>query len=135
MFRALMLIVVVSTVGCRPLLDGGWEGSANCGNDAFPVSAIFNENGEGEVDGVVYIEGIFNAFVIRGDVDDGAFDPQDNEYNMDLQTDSDETADFQIDMAYGNDPDELEGDVDVIDDEGQVVDTCQLDLNRVDVND
>ena len=59
MLRALAaLALVLAATGCRPLLDGGWQGTAACPNEAYPISAIFNETKDGEVEGVVYIEGI-----------------------------------------------------------------------------
>jgi len=141
MFRSIvcasLLLLIVAVSGCRPLLDGGWEGSANCGTDAFPISAVINETGEGNLSGVVYIEGLVFGLIARGDIDDGSFDPQENSYSFDLQTDEDELAEFVVsDLVFSDDQQtELEGDVDVLDENGQTTNTCDLGLERVDVND
>ncbi len=135
MLRALAVIsVLVAATGCRPLLDGGWQGTATCPGEAYPISAIFNQTKEGEVEGVVYIEGIniiIGDVIARGEIDDGEIDPDDGSISFDLQTDNEPLADFTVDLDYGNDDfTELEGDIDQIDDAGAVVQTCDVDLER-----
>lgn len=133
---ALVLFCAVSTSGCRPLLDGGWEGTSTCNGDAFPLAAIFNETGEGDVEGTVYIEGIFGGFIAKGVIENGERDPESGSYEFDLESDGDDTADFSIEMEFADDEaEELEGTVDILNNDGEVADTCQLDLDRVSVND
>ena len=123
---------------CHPLLDGGWDGAATCNNIAFPLSAIFNETGEGDVEGTVYIEGIFGGFggIAKGVIQGGARDPDDGSYDFNLESDGDDTPDFDVEMAYSDDEaEELEGTVDRLDGNGETAETCDLDLDRVSVND
>ena len=80
MLRTLVVpSIVLAAIGCRPLLDGGWQGTAACPNEAYPISAILNETNEGEIEGVVYIEGIniiIGDVIARGTIDDGEVDPE-----------------------------------------------------------
>lgn len=139
MHRLLIVTVAVMwTSGCRPLLDGGWEGTATCDGTAFPISAIFNETGEGDIEGTVYIEGIFGAFggIAKGVIENGERDPESGEYDFDLESDGDDAPDLSVEMEYADDEaEELEGTVDRLNENGEVGDTCQLELDRVSVND
>ena len=72
MHRLTLVSVVVGLSACHPLLDGGWDGTATCNaGGTFPLSAIFNENGDGELEGSVYIEGIFGGFIAKGIIENG----------------------------------------------------------------
>ena len=135
MLRTLVVLsLVLAATGCRPLLDGGWQGTASCPNEAYPISAILNETKDGEIEGVVYIEGIniiIGDVIARGDIDNGEVNPDDGSFSFDLQTDNEPLADFKVDMEYGNEElSELEGDIDQHDDNGELVQTCDLDLDR-----
>ena len=136
MLRSLTLLALAlaATAGCRPLIDGGWEGTASCPGQAYPLSAIFNETKDGDLEGVVYIEGInilIGDVIVRGDIDNGAVDPQDGTFSFDLQTDTEPLADFKVDMEYQNDElSSLEGDIDQLDDNGELAQSCNLDLDR-----
>lgn len=130
----LLALVLAAASGCRPLLDGGWQGTASCPNEAYPISAILNETQDGEIEGVVYIEGInilIGDVIARGDIDNGEVDAEDGSFRFDLQTDTEPLADFKVDMEYSNDElTELEGDIDQLDDNGELVQSCNLDLDR-----
>ena len=130
------LFALAGASACRPLLDGGWEGTATCNGDAFPLTGVFNEDSEGELDGVVYIEGLLFGFITKGIIEDGARDPEDGTYSFELETDDDEPADFRVDMEYSDDTfEELDGDVDILDGNGEVADTCSMSLDKVSVSD
>lgn len=132
------LFVVVSASSCRPLLDGGWEGTATCNGDVIPITGVFNENADGELDGVVFIEGLFFGFagITKGVIEDGERDPDDGTYRFKLETDGDDPAEFDIDMEYEDETfEELEGTVDILDDDGAPVDTCTMKLDLVSVED
>lgn len=136
----LMFSVVTSFAGAcgHPLLDGGWEGTATCnGDDVFPLSAIFNESGDNELDGVIYIEGfIFGGFIAKGVIEGGARDPDDGTYSFKLESDGDEAPDFDVELEYSDDEaEELDGDTDILDEDGAPVDNCPIELERVSVND
>lgn len=132
-----VLAVVAAASGCRPLLDGGWDGTATCDGDVFPLTAVFNEDGEGEVNGTIYIEGFLLAgFIAKGIIENGERDPDDGTYELQLETDDDDTAEFAVELEYSDDTfEELEGTADILNDEGETVDTCQVELDRVSVND
>lgn len=130
------LLVLPALVGCRPLLDGGWEGEAVCDGDTFPLSAIFNETGDDELEGTVYIEQIFGGFIAKGTIDNGGFDPDNNSYDFQLQTDDDSTPELDLELELDQDDiDRLEGTAQILNDAGEVQDTCQVDLERVTVSD
>lgn len=135
---AFLCVVTFSSACGHPLLDGGWEGTATCnGDDVFPLSAIFNESGENELDGVIYIEGfIFGGFIAKGVIENGERDPQDGAYSFNLELDDDEAPDFDVDLEYSDDTaEELDGDADILDEDGAPVDNCPIELERVSVND
>ena len=60
---SMLILAALAGSSCRPFLDGGWEGTARCSNDTFPLTAVMNENADGEVDGLVYIEGFLLGFI------------------------------------------------------------------------
>ncbi len=135
MVRSLTLLTLLAASGaCHPLLDGGWQGTASCPNVAYPISAIFDETKDAEIEGVVYIEGIniiIGDVIVRGDIDNGEVDPNDGSFSFDLQTDQEPLADFKVDMEYKNDElSELKGDIDQLDDNGAVTQSCDLSLDR-----
>ena len=133
-----LALLGLAASGCRPLIDGGWDGTARCGNDALPLSAVFNESSDGEVNGFVHIEGfsIFGEIIVKGVIEDGERNPDDGSYEFQLQTDDDQPAEFDVELEYADDDfEELEGRADALNDDGEVTDSCTVDLERVSVND
>lgn len=138
LFSALTLVAVAG--GCRPTLDGAWDGTVTCPDNTLPVSLLLDEEQDGDLDGVVYIEqvpGILGAeFIVRGDVDDGQYDPDDNEYTFDLQGDDDAPPEFSVELKLNpDDPDDASGDVRQLNDDGSVVQECEIDIKRLSVTD
>ncbi|MDP2340564.1 MAG: hypothetical protein Q8O67_06385 [Deltaproteobacteria bacterium] len=136
----LLLSVLLGGVGCRPLLDGAWEGEADCTDTgAHRLSGLFNEDADGELEGSIFIEDIDffgGELTLRTDLDDGEFDADDNDYSFDLQADADAAPEFSGKLELdAEDPDELDGDLDQFDDDGAVTQTCSFALDRVDVAD
>lgn len=132
----LAALAVIATGACRPLLDGGWDGVARCESNAFPLTAVFNENGEGEIDGIVYIDAFLFGFIAKGVIEDGERNPDDGSYSFDLEIDDDEAPDFAVEMEYSDDQfEELDGTVDILDGNGEATDSCAMDLERVSVSD
>ena len=135
MWRLLLLSAFVFCCACRPLLDGGWSGTANCTNDAFPVDALFDETGPGDVTGTMFISGIFGGLTSKGTIENGKR-KDDGSYAGDLQTDTDPTPEFDFAVAYkGSSVDDLKGPSHVLDNNGAVSDTCDLTLARVGIAD
>ena len=143
-FSNASLVIAIASVAvlgaCRPTLDGAWQGTLTCPDDSFPVSMLLDEQQDGDLNGTVYLEqlpGVFGAeFIARGDVDDGAYDPEDNEYDFDLQGDDDTPPEFTVTLAIDEaDPDEADGDVRQLQDDGTVVQECSVNLNRLSVTD
>lgn len=109
-------------------------------DNTLPVSLLLDEEQDGDLDGVVYIEqvpGILGAeFIVRGDVDDGQYDPDDNEYTFDLQGDDDAPPEFSVELERNpDDPDDASGDVRQLNDDGSVVQECEIDIKRLSVTD
>ncbi len=126
--------------GCaRPtLLDGAFDGTLDCTDSGtHTVSALFDEQADGDVDGQMYIEDIAffgGELTVRADLDGGEYDPDDDEYSFDLQTDDDDAAEFAGTLQIDNDdPDDVTGDVEQFDADqpDEVVQTCDLRLSRV----
>lgn len=125
---------------CRPTIDGAWDGDATCdASGRHVVSALFNEQADGDLKGQIYIENIpfFGAeLTLRADIDKGEYDADDDEYDFDLEADDEPQRDFQVSMELsGDSADDLRGDIDQFDDDGEVTDTCSLDLSRLSVTD
>lgn len=134
--------------GCRPpFVDGGWRGDATCGAEVHDVVAVFDETAEGDLDGVWFVDyvavfgdppftievpGTFEASVVDGDADveDGRFRGGLDVPDEDNQN---EVPDFRFDLEWADTKqfDSLRGDLDVLDDQGAVTQTCDVDLDRV----
>ncbi len=132
-------MIGLAFTGCRPtLLDGAFDGNADCDNSGnHTISALFDEQRDGDVDGQFYIENIdffFGAEVtLRANLDNAEYDAEDDEYTFDLQADDDNDPEFSGKLALdADDPDDADGEIDQFDaDSGDVVDTCELSLTRV----
>jgi hypothetical protein len=129
------LLVVLTS--CRATLDGGFEGSAACGGDAQAISAVLDEQDDGDLEGTAYVEvsTIVGKFIGRYDVDDGRYDSTEPRYpyTMVLRT-VDGRRDFDVRMALKKDnPDVIEGEVDQIDSNGTKTGECDLTMDRVSV--
>ncbi len=130
-----LLLGCVASTACKPPVDGGWDGNADCGSNSFPLDAILNEDNAGNLDGTIFIQGLIFNTIAKGVIDNGER-RDDGSYRGDLQTDSDPTPEFSFDFAYdGDDVDTLRGHVDTLDNNGQTTDTCKLKLERVSVAD
>lgn len=135
-----VLAVLVGAVGCRPTLDGAWQGTVSCPDDNFPVSLLLDEQEDGDLKGTVYIEqvpGVLGAeFIVKGTLDDGSYDAEDNSYSFDLQGDDDTPPEFSVELELDkDDPDEADGDVRQFDDEGTVLQECTIAIDRLSVTD
>ena len=131
-------VVLVPAIGCRPTLDGAWQGSVVCPDDTFPVSLLLDEQEDGDLKGTVYIEqvpGVLGAeFIVKGTLDDGSYDPEDNTYSFDLQGDDDTPPEFSVELELDkDDPDEADGDVRQFNDEGTVLQECTIAIDRLSV--
>jgi hypothetical protein len=131
---------LTAAVGCRPTLDGAWQGTVNCPDDNFPVSLLLDEQEDGDLKGTVYIEqvpGVLGAeFIVKGTLDDGSYDAEDNTYSFDLQGDDDTPPEFSVELELdSDDPNEADGDVRQFDDEGAVVQECTMAIDRLSVTD
>jgi len=132
----LALLVLSSLSACRPSLDGAWDGTADCtASGAHPVSALFDEQSDGDLKGHLFIENInivIGFVTLRADIDDGEYDPDDNEYAFDLNSDADDAAEFSVTLEIDDqDADDANGDIDQFGDAGTFSQTCDLDLSRL----
>jgi hypothetical protein len=134
---ALLLGLAALAFGaCRPNIDGGWEGRARCSGNTLPLSVIVNEDKDGDLEGVIFIEGIFGGLIVKGTIDGGGYNPRTNTYDFRVQTDNDPPPELDIELELADDNvDELEGTADLLNDDGDVRDTCRVDLDRVTIDD
>ena len=132
MARAVIVLACCAFFGAcgPPPLDGGWTGTATCGQSAFPIDAIFNEVQPKTLEGTIFIEGIFGGLIAKGTIDNGERN-DDGSYIGDLNTDDDAAAEFTFDFAYlANSPDDAKGTVDQLDNSGKTQSTCALHMTR-----
>ena len=127
---------LLSAVGCRASLDGAWEGQADCEDTGtHTLSALFNEQDDGDLQGHFYVENIDflgAELTLRADIDDGEYDPDDNEYRFDLQGDDDGEPEFSGSLEIDDqDPDEVSGDLEQFEDDGDVAQRCSFELDRL----
>lgn len=133
-----VLGLVVAGVGCRPSLDGAWDGNADCTTTGdHPVSALFDEQSDSDLKGQMYIENInvlISLVILRADLDNGEYDAGDDEYSFDLNSDGDSEAEFAVTLEIDDEnSDDADGDIDQFADNGDVSQTCNLKLSRVSV--
>jgi hypothetical protein len=134
------VVVVASVAGCRPTLDGAWEGTSSCPqNQTYPTSMLVDENSDGEVEGTVFFENVpvllFATTVVRADITDGAYDADKNEYEFEMQADDDTPVDFDITLEFGEeDENEATGDLRQFDNDGGVFQTCTVSLERLSID-
>jgi hypothetical protein len=139
MNRALLgLGALLALSACRPTLDGAWEGRAECTETgSHVISALFDEQSDADLRGHWYIENIpflGAELIVRGDVDDGEYDADNDEYGFDLNTDGDSEPEFAVELEINpDDVDEAEGDIVGFDDAGDEAQTCTFDLDRTSV--
>lgn len=139
MSRALLgLSTALALSACRPTLDGAFEGRAECTETgSHVVSALFDEQSDSDLRGHLYIENIpfLGAdLIIRGDIEDGEYDADNDEYGFDLNTDGDSEPEFAVELELNaDDADEAEGDIIGFDDNGDEAQTCNLELDRTSV--
>lgn len=134
----LAAVFACTVVGaCRPTLDGAWEGTANCpGDQNYPTSMLLDENKDAELEGTVFFENVpvlfFATTVVRANISDGAYDVDKNEYVFELQADDDTPVDFDVTLELDSeDPNEGSGEVRQYDNDGEVVQTCTLGIERL----
>ncbi len=126
------VFAVAAFSACRPSVSGAWEGEAVCNQTVLPLSALFAEQSDLEVEGIIYIENFF-GFIVRGDINDGEYDPDDNAVKGDLDTNGDDRPNVEFDFDIDDDdPDSMEGDADILDDNGEVNVRCDAELDRLD---
>ncbi|HEY4220435.1 MAG TPA: hypothetical protein VGO62_03815 [Myxococcota bacterium] len=133
----LSAVCALSSLGCAPSVDGGWSGDSTCGNSTFPIDAIFNENGNKELEGDVFVEGgtFFGPVITKGTVQDGERH-DDGSYAGDLNTNTDSKPELHFSFSFdASNSDIIKGDVDLLDGDGKTTQTCAMHMDRVSQND
>jgi hypothetical protein len=130
----LAMVAVGLVAGCaRPRLEGGFEGTYDCGED-LRVGAALDEEDDGDVTGVVFAEVnliLLGTQYTRFEVDDGAYDAETNEYSFTL-VDGDNTNRFDVNLEFVvDDADELKGEITERRTDDQAPAECDIDLTRV----
>jgi hypothetical protein len=141
--RASLVLVVLALAACgdppviRPKIDGGWKGTYECGADSKKVSAIWDEDDEGNLDGEMFIDFQIQFFgnpillTARADVKSG--DVDEGNYSGIADVLDNATAgvpDFSFDLDMNDDADELDGTMDKLNGEGASTETCDAHLER-----
>jgi len=146
MRSALVVLVLASSCGeaplVRPLVEGAWEGTYECGADSKKASLGLNEDDEGVVEGEAFLDyqivllGTPYLLTGRGAVD-GEFDADDNEYTgaIDIFDNAQGLADFEFTLELNEAADELEGVFEIRNSEGEVTQSCDANLEKIDVED
>jgi hypothetical protein len=130
------LVLAPSLVGCARPLTGGWSGDVDCANGDGDVAAQLEQSDAEDIDGDVWfqVDSFFGRATFRTQVGDVDLD-DDGSYELDLhfepEDDDDRRVDFRLSVAYGDSDSVLEGEVDVLDDEGTKTEDCSVDLVRV----
>jgi len=142
-FAALVALVLASACNQSPI-DGGWSGTADCeAGEDLTVEAILDQSNEtNEVEGTFYVEynidfGILGVLRVwqRSTVQDGEWDSQD--LTIEGELDPDDTGDgdpaplwvFSLELT-GNDLDQLEGSFNRVNGQGEVVNACDLEMDK-----
>jgi hypothetical protein len=136
--RILLVFPIFAVLtSCRATLDGGFEGSSNCGGGTQTMTAVLDEQDDGQVEGLLYIEldTVFGKVIGRYVVENGWYDNSDPPFPYALVLrKADGRPDFDLRLRINsNNPDVVEGIVDEIADNGAKTGECDLTLNRVSV--
>lgn len=131
---ASLLAVVAAVAGCARPLTGGWDGDIDCGGNNGDAAALFEQEGD-QLDGDVYVHigSFFGPTTFRtvvGDADlndDGSWDI---DLHYDPEDDDQGRTDFVMRVGFVDNDVVLEGEVDVINDDGEKVDECDVELVR-----
>lgn len=145
MYKLLPLLSLAAlSLGCQQaFLDGAWTGTLECNNVRYDVDAQLDQSLEtGDVEGDFFIEyevdlGIFGRHRIweKGSVDDGEWDPVDERFSGRVIADDDQAdnqaPDWLFDLGPDEDYEELSGALERLNDDGEVVMTCDADMTPV----
>ncbi|MEZ4322209.1 MAG: hypothetical protein R3F61_32350 [Myxococcota bacterium] len=141
---------LVFAVGCAspPDLDGGWAGRAVCEDDSvLDTEAILDVHPEsGGLDGLFFLDlevdlGLLGVFetVQRGTIADGSVSETGLAVDGRLERDPTESAGYARNYAFELESDEerlvLEGTLDWINGDGDPIVTCDLELDRITLDD
>ncbi|MCA9566642.1 MAG: hypothetical protein KC656_02325 [Myxococcales bacterium] len=141
-------MVFLSLVACGTpwTLDGGWGGRSVCeDDDVLDVEAIFDADPEtGVVDGLFVIDlpldlGLLGEIVTvqRATIEDGVLTLSDGEVDVgghlarDPSYTNGETREYTFTLGGAEGDETLEGTLDRVNGEGQVLLACDLELDRL----
>jgi hypothetical protein len=136
--RPAFLVVAVLLSSCaKPLLEGGFEGTYECGGDDLGVTAVFDKEKDGDVTGAMFAEVellLLGKQYTRFEVEDGEHNPDTNEYEFKL-VDADNndkfSAEAELDEETGN---RFTGKLTEVRDDNQTPASCDVDMERVAVS-
>ncbi len=143
--RIASLVAATVLVGCAPPINGAWSGKATCDSDntLHDVDVAFTQNEEGELEGFAFVNWPANFIVTQfqtshraviTDADqrrDGSF-----RGSFDVEINDNSVPDFRFDVEFANPNNanalnELEGELSAVGGDGNVFQTCDLELTRL----
>lgn len=143
-FRTLFLCSMSLLAGCQQAwLDGAWSGRLECDDSLFDIDAALDQSLETqEVTGSFFIEYVIDLGLLgqyrswsKGRVDDAEYDTAEGSvtgrvYGID-DDNTNQAPDWKFELALNEQNDELAGEFERLDGDGDVVLTCAADLALV----
>jgi hypothetical protein len=140
--RALVLCSISCLTGCQQAwLDGAWTGRLECDDSLFDIDAALDQSLETEeVTGSFFIEYVVDLGLLgqyrswsKGRVDDAEYDAAEGSvagriFGID-DDNSNQAPDWKFDLALNEQNDELAGELERLDGDGNVVVTCSAELS------
>jgi hypothetical protein len=139
MTATIATVLVVASTACvpRPLLEGGFAGSYECGNGDLGATAVFDEEKDGDVNGAMFAEVellLLGKQYTRFELDNGQHDLDKKEYEFTLVA-ADNTDRFTVEAELDEDTgNRLTGKVTEVRTDNETPAECDLDMDRVAVS-
>ncbi len=139
-----VLALLALSLGCQQAyLDGAWSGSMECGTNDFDVDAQFDQSLEtAAIEGSFFIEyeidlGLFGRHHIweKGEIEDGEWEPSDDSVSGSIVPiagqANNQAPTWLFELAPNADYDQLEGELQRVNGDGDVIESCDAELEPV----
>lgn len=139
-----VLVLVALASGCQQAyLDGAWSGTLECNNTSYDIDASLEQSLETRsVEGAFFIEYEVDLGFLgrhrtweKGEIDDGEWEPADDSFSgrivpTSAQADG-QAPSWLFELAPNDKYTELNGELERLDQDGDVVATCDAELDPV----